>query len=179
MTCKCGSTRMMSVCGKSRDLNGIQIPHLNIDHDGYVPDGLGIGDGDYIEFTVCLDCGQIQGWKPVTDEAIKTSMNVKSEVDEEDEAQVSQYPTLDETMETHFIPQPTTVRYTHNNREYELDYKGIMFHRDRAVMLLEDAFGKGWRGNKEAHDILRNSVQAPPAIDIGAAAHMILREILP
>lgn len=34
-------------------------------HDGYVPDGLGIGGGDYLNFSFCLDCGQMQGEFPV------------------------------------------------------------------------------------------------------------------
>jgi hypothetical protein len=34
-------------------------------HDGYVPSKMGIGGGDYMEFSYCLDCGQIQGKFPV------------------------------------------------------------------------------------------------------------------
>jgi hypothetical protein len=34
------------------------------DHDGYVPRDLGIGGGDYLEFTFCLDCGLIKGKWP-------------------------------------------------------------------------------------------------------------------
>jgi hypothetical protein len=34
-------------------------------HDGYVPRALGIGGGDYIEFEVCLNCGQMQGKYPI------------------------------------------------------------------------------------------------------------------
>jgi hypothetical protein len=32
--------------------------------NGYVPSGLGIGGGDYIDFKLCLSCGQIQGEWP-------------------------------------------------------------------------------------------------------------------
>jgi hypothetical protein len=32
--------------------------------DGYVPSGLGIGGGDYIDFKLCLNCGQIQDTWP-------------------------------------------------------------------------------------------------------------------
>ena len=31
------------------------------EHQGYVPDDLGLGGSDDVEFTVCLDCGKIQG----------------------------------------------------------------------------------------------------------------------
>ena len=32
---------------------------------GYVPRDLGVGGGDDVHFTYCLDCGQIQGRFPV------------------------------------------------------------------------------------------------------------------
>jgi hypothetical protein len=39
-------------------INGLEL-------DGYVPNDLNIGGGDYIEFDVCLDCGQMQGQYPL------------------------------------------------------------------------------------------------------------------
>lgn len=34
--------------------------------DGYVPSDMGIGDSlDYVEFSWCLNCGQIQGVFPL------------------------------------------------------------------------------------------------------------------
>ena len=33
--------------------------------DGYVPRGMGIGGGDYVEFRYCLDCGVIVGQFPI------------------------------------------------------------------------------------------------------------------
>lgn len=60
--------RLMTFGAKCSDLFNIYIEHLSIDHNGYVPDGLGIGGGDYIEMTVDMDTGQIQDWKPITDE---------------------------------------------------------------------------------------------------------------
>jgi hypothetical protein len=38
--------------------------------DGYVPSGLNIGGGDYLEFDMCLDCGQHQGVFPVAEDAV-------------------------------------------------------------------------------------------------------------
>ena len=37
--------------------------------DGYVPEGIGIGDGygDYIEINIDMKTGQILNWKPVSD----------------------------------------------------------------------------------------------------------------
>lgn len=61
----CVSTRIATVNAKCSDM--CQFILGNIDHEGYVPRGVGIGGGDYIEFDYCLDCGQIQGHFPVED----------------------------------------------------------------------------------------------------------------
>ena len=63
MSCKCGSKRIATVQAKSSDLNFISIGDK--EHNGYVPKDMGIGEGDYIEFDYCLDCGQIQGEFPL------------------------------------------------------------------------------------------------------------------
>ena len=35
---------------------------------GYVPEGLGVGGGDYVEFTVDLKTGKIENWTPITNQ---------------------------------------------------------------------------------------------------------------
>jgi len=40
------------------------------DYFGYVPRDMGIGGGDYVKFSYCADCGQIQGEFPVKLEEI-------------------------------------------------------------------------------------------------------------
>ena len=66
---KCGSTRLIEVKGKTSDLCSITVyPDSKDSTDfewNYVPDDMGIGGGDYIEFTFCLNCGQIQGEFPL------------------------------------------------------------------------------------------------------------------
>lgn len=64
MSCqKCNSDRICTINAKSSDLNNGTI--LDKDFEGYVPDGVGIGGGDYIHFSWCLECGQIQGSFPL------------------------------------------------------------------------------------------------------------------
>lgn len=59
-SCKsCKSNRVISVSAKCSDCCGVNLG--NVSHEGYVPEGLGIGGGDYIDFDLCLDCGQLQG----------------------------------------------------------------------------------------------------------------------
>lgn len=70
MTCKCGSDRILSVSGKVSDMCGYEFQGDS--RDGYVPRGLNIGSGDYLEFDLCLNCGQHQGTFPVSDEAVSS-----------------------------------------------------------------------------------------------------------
>ena len=62
---KCDSPRVININSKSSDLNCVYTDDVN--HDGYVPTGIGIDDGtgDYIVFAWCLNCGQIQGEFPL------------------------------------------------------------------------------------------------------------------
>ncbi len=73
MSCsKCNSIRIAYINSKCSDCFSAQITidkDHDIDYDGYVPDDMGIGGGDNVKFSYCLDCGQIQGkWpKPMTE----------------------------------------------------------------------------------------------------------------
>ena len=63
-TCqKCKSDRILVVNGKTSDLCFALFKDK--EHEGYVPEKLNIGGGDYLEFSVCLECGQLQGKWPV------------------------------------------------------------------------------------------------------------------
>ena len=71
MSCQnCMSDRMRSVGGKCSDLGFVQVNHLILEKDGYLPYDLNIGGGDYIELEVCLECGQLQGEWPLNDSAV-------------------------------------------------------------------------------------------------------------
>jgi hypothetical protein len=70
--CECGSDRILSVSGKTSDMCFCRFGEA--ESDGYVPGGIGIGSGDYIELNVCMDCGQVQGSFPVSDNAILNAM---------------------------------------------------------------------------------------------------------
>jgi hypothetical protein len=59
MTCKnCGADRIIEVSGKTADMCFVRIDGR--EHDGYVPEDMGIGGGDYLEIDFCLECGMIQ-----------------------------------------------------------------------------------------------------------------------
>lgn len=70
---RCKSYRILQIQAKCKDMCSaeLQVDPANkleahaVYHDGYVPHALGIGGGDYIEFEVCLNCGQMQGKYPI------------------------------------------------------------------------------------------------------------------
>ncbi len=61
----CNSARIVAVMGKCSELFNVENRSGVGRYDGYVPIDLGIGGEDYIEFSHCLECGQIQGKFPL------------------------------------------------------------------------------------------------------------------
>ena len=67
MECQsCKSDNILKVSGKVSDMFFGSLVNAEIEKDGYVPNDIGIGGGDYIEFDYCLKCGQIQGEFPLS-----------------------------------------------------------------------------------------------------------------
>lgn len=62
---RCESPRIVSISSKSSDMNVVCVSGEERQQDGYVPSDMGIGGGDYVEFSWCLKCGQIQGTFPL------------------------------------------------------------------------------------------------------------------
>lgn len=72
MSCqRCQSERVLSVGGKVSDMFWASIGDK--DHDGYVPDDLGCGSGDYFTLSYCLDCGQTVGEYPLPKSKLETN----------------------------------------------------------------------------------------------------------
>jgi hypothetical protein len=73
MKCRrCGGRRVARVCGKTSDLCGVTLGRRRA--SGYVPRDMGIcagGNSDYLDFSYCLDCGQIQGPFPLPKTALE------------------------------------------------------------------------------------------------------------
>ena len=75
----CKHLSTLEISGKSSDLNFAKYTingQLACDNDGYVPNIPGLNRyGDYIEFTFCVDCGQILGLElPLKDEDIRDAI---------------------------------------------------------------------------------------------------------
>lgn len=69
----CKSERVINIVGKCSDCFSAFINDKS--HDGYVPNDLGIGGGDYIEFSYCLECGQMQGEFPLPSSKLEKGLS--------------------------------------------------------------------------------------------------------
>lgn len=83
MTCECGSKRILTVSAKCSDL--CSASYGKLEHDGYVPSIEGLGGGDYLAIDVCVECGRIQDFKPLTDKQIKDAFRGDDEEEDEEE----------------------------------------------------------------------------------------------
>jgi len=74
MNCKkCSSKRILYVTAKCSDTFAASIGET--EYSGYVPVGLGIGGGDYVNFCLCLNCGQIQGTFPLPNSSLELDVS--------------------------------------------------------------------------------------------------------
>lgn len=72
---KCSSSSVLSISGKTSDMFNASFKGL--EHDGYVLSGLNIGGSDYVEMEICMNCGQVQGTFPVTDDRVKLAFQAQ------------------------------------------------------------------------------------------------------
>ena len=63
---QCGSDRLYGLVSNARDCNYSKLPgEPEWSERGYAPFVESISNGDGADFTVCLECGKIQGKFPV------------------------------------------------------------------------------------------------------------------
>ena len=78
MACdKCNSKRVVSISAKCSDLCSSSFQ--GHEKQGYVPDAIGVGGGDYADFSYCLDCGKLQGSFPVTQDKVNEAFDIPTE----------------------------------------------------------------------------------------------------
>ena len=74
MSC-CESSQYVHVSGKTSDMCNVNMGE--IEHDGYVPEGMNIGGGDYLSFSFCINCGQMSGTWPIENSPLKDLVDEK------------------------------------------------------------------------------------------------------
>ena len=62
---KCNSERVAEISGKCSDCCSYSLGKNEMYGNYYVPVDMGVGGGDYIQFSWCLNCGQLQGKFPL------------------------------------------------------------------------------------------------------------------
>lgn len=72
---------MAHISAKCSDCCFVDVPEAG-EHDGYVPGDMGVGGGDYVSFSWCLECGQIQGTWPIGISELE-SQNDQDQTDED------------------------------------------------------------------------------------------------
>ena len=120
----CRSNRIVSICSKASDLHNLR--YRNLDHDGYLLNGFGIGGGDYVEFDFCLECGKIQGNFPITDESIAEQYN-EDRFDDEESFKFADVPTniLEEENPDPEELQALIERYKKLSADFEKDAEAM------------------------------------------------------
>jgi hypothetical protein len=78
----CHSPRLAYISAKCSDLFFIKVN--NDEKHDYVPYNLGIGGGDYVQFTYCLQCGKIQDnvddlQFPIPQEEVNKTLGIETE----------------------------------------------------------------------------------------------------
>lgn len=77
----CDHKRKLSVSAKCSDMCSISFPNNVSQDDGYVPRGLGLGGGDYLEVNICIDCGVVIDF-PEADVVLGIAAELKEEQEE-------------------------------------------------------------------------------------------------
>lgn len=80
MSCK--HERVINISAKADDRQTHSVPHLSIDRTGYAPCIDGVCHGDYLELTICLDCGSLVGFESISDTEIYEAFDIDAELDE-------------------------------------------------------------------------------------------------
>jgi len=76
---RCKSVRTVDATAKCAGTCVVRFSGLET--EGTIPDDLGIGGGDYLKFSVCLDCGQMQGQFPVPQSYVEKDLPDEDIVD--------------------------------------------------------------------------------------------------
>ena len=58
-TC-CNNPKIANIRAKCSDKFSLTMKNLK--YTGYVPKDIGLGEGDYVKFEICLSCGKLQAF---------------------------------------------------------------------------------------------------------------------
>jgi hypothetical protein len=148
----CNHTHISEVHLKHNDTASFRVPHLGLNHHGYVPNA-GIFSGDETSFDVCLDCGQIQNWIPITDDDILSDDTVK------------------QSMRSKKPKSEDLVISGNTNDQIAAEYK------QNLTDALKEAFGDEWIKQLDALNFINMYISCAALPIQRYAAKMLLKEI--
>lgn len=64
----------LRVFAKCDDRCQVSVMGTELTSQGYVPRNIGIGGGDYISLTIDTETGKIEGWQPLDNETLASSL---------------------------------------------------------------------------------------------------------
>jgi len=146
--CKCD--RIINVYMKHNDIAVTNFKHLGFEMEGYLPYVGGVFGGDDTNIDICMDCGKIQNWKPITDEEVFDLDEYKAEQKEEQQL-VSQYEESNASI-------------------------AVTLERNLIVAVLGDNFGWNWRENSDAKEMLTAELSTSTGKTL-EAIKLILKEL--
>lgn len=134
----CDCTRLMEIYVKHNDVTNVRFPHLNkFETDGYLP-YVGILGGDETHVYICMDCGKIQNWEPISDEEVEALEGYEEHLEELD-VRAKTVAFFDKLK-----PEPTI--------------SAVVLEKNHIIAVLKDAFGKEWEKNADAMQVLRDEL---------------------
>jgi len=80
----CEHKQVLTIYSHGKDMQSFAVPHLNIEYDGYAPDIEGVCCGDDVNLDLCLDCGVVVNFVPMTDKQIKGVFDEEGDYDDEE-----------------------------------------------------------------------------------------------
>ena len=154
----CTHSRTVELCLCHDDTAMMDIAHLKVHHDGYLP-YIGILGGDDTNLEICLDCGQVIGWKPITDEEIlkDTSINELLEEKAQEEQRKAEH-------KRSAASEPSTITLA----DIKLNNRVAQFRR-----LLEQQFGPNWHKSAEAKQLAESTTASAVPLDAQAGARLL------
>jgi hypothetical protein len=133
MNCQtCKSDRVLSVGGKCSDMSDYSLK--GVQGDGYVPRDLGVGGGDYLSISLCLNCGQTQGTWPLAKTNIEKEIE-KSALDPFKKGDLVEFQT------ENGLGVGEVLAYDRDNCELKIDYVGI-YNKEKKTIVKVAAFSR-------------------------------------
>jgi hypothetical protein len=145
----------MEIYVKHNDVTNVRFSHLkNFETQGYLP-YVGILGGDETHVYICMDCGKIRDWEPISDEEVEALEGYEEHLEKLDAKKVKN------AEVKAALPEPVI--------------NATVLEKNHIIAVLKDAFGSEWEKNPDAIQMLRDELSTATGTTL-KAIKMILGE---